>query len=414
MDILVYADWIGLNGPALMGTLTVVHTKGRAVFSFAYDKDWIKKGEALDLDPDLQFFGGPQYLPEGKKNFGIFLDSSPDRWGRVLIARKEAIKARMEGKKEKALFEEEYLLSVLDDYRMGAIRFKTNGNGPFLNNDAFFTSPPMASLKELEYASFQLEKDLKNDKESLKWINMLINPGGSLGGARPKASITGPDGLWIAKFPSLKDATDIGGWERVTELLARTAGLYIAEGFVRKYNNHHHTFLSKRFDRTASNDRIHFASAMTLLGRTDGEEGASYLDLAEFIRKRGANVDKDLEELWRRIVFYISVKNTDDHLRNHGFIFKPGSGWALSPAFDVNPVYHGTGLTLNVSETDNSLDLDLAQSVAKYFRVSSSKAEMIIGEVKQAVSGWQKIAEKLSIPRNEQELMSMAFEKAKI
>src|SRR5579871_6172183 len=412
MDIFVYADWAQLSKPVLMGTLSVFHTKGREVFSFAYDKEWLKKGNALGLDPDLQFFEGPQYLPEGKKNFGIFLDSSPDRWGRVLMARREAIKARMEGKKAKTLFEEDYLLGVLDLHRMGAIRFKTEPSEQFLNDDTMFAAPPMTSLRELEYASLQLEKDLKNDKDSLKWINILINPGGSLGGARPKASITRPDGLWIAKFPSLIDGTDIGGWEVVTQILAKKAGLRTANGIVRKFNSPYHTYLSKRFDRTTSGARIHFASAMTLLGKSDGEEGASYLDLAAFIIQQGANTDNDLEELWRRIVFFIAVKNTDDHLRNHGFILVPGSGWILSPAYDVNPVHHRTGLTLNISENDNSLDFDLALSVAKYFRLNEQRSQTIISEIKKAVLGWQKIAIQLSIPRSEQELMASAFEKA--
>ncbi len=412
MEILVYADWEGLGGPNLMGVLSALHTKGQSVFSFAYEKKWLTKGQALNLDPDLQFFEGAQYLAAGKKNFGIFTDSSPDRWGRVLMARREAVLARTTGKKERALFEEDFLLGVFDSHRMGALRLKTEEGGSFLSGDDRFAVPPWASLRALENASLQLEKDSLADQESLKWLNMLIAPGGSLGGARPKASITGPKGhLWIAKFPSAKDETDIGGWERVAHLLAESAGLDIAKGFAEKFSTKSHTFLSERFDRTEVNGRLHFASAMTLLGRSDGEEGASYLDLAAFITQHGAAPDKDLEELWRRIVFNISIKNTDDHLRNHGFILRPGSGWSLSPAYDVNPVHHGKGLTLNISETDNSLDFDLAMSVAKYFRVSNKKAGEIIDKIKHAVQGWQKIAEHLSLPKSEQGMMANAFEK---
>jgi serine/threonine-protein kinase HipA len=411
MEILVYADWEGLGGPSLMGALSVAHTKGHVVFSFAYDKGWLSKGPAQSLDPDLQFYSGPQYLSAGKKNFGIFMDSSPDRWGRVLMARREAVLARTTGTKEKTLFEEDYLLGVYDAHRMGALRFKTEPNDHFLSTDDHLAVPPWASLRALENASLQLEKEALSDRESLKWLNMLIAPGGSLGGARPKAGITGLEGhLWIAKFPSGNDETDIGGWEMVAQLLAKSAGLNIAEGFAERYNSKHHTYLSQRFDRTAANGRIHFASAMTLLGRTDGEEGASYLDLAAFIIQNGASPDKDLEELWRRIIFNISIKNTDDHLRNHGFLLGRG-GWSLSPAYDVNPVHHGTGLMLNISESDNSLDFDLVMSVAKFFRVSDKKAGEIIDEVKQSVSGWQKIAEQLSIPKSEQALMANAFEK---
>jgi serine/threonine-protein kinase HipA len=411
MDILVYADWIGLDGPTLMGALSVGHTKGHEVFSFAYDKEWLTKGRRQNLDPDLQFYAGPQYLGSGKKNFGIFLDSSPDRWGRMLMARREAIQARMGKRKEKPLFEEDYLLGVFDVHRMGAIRFKTNPEGPFLNDDANFSSPPWTSLRELEFASMQLEKDTLADEESIKWLSMLIAPGASLGGARPKASVTDPQGsLWIAKFPSASDQADIGGWEMVVNELAKKAGLDIADGLARKFNSKYYTFLSKRFDRTKQKGRIHFASAMTLLGRSDGDTGSSYLELAEFIMQHGTNVDKDLEELWRRIVFNIAVKNTDDHLRNHGFILQQG-GWILSPAFDINPVYYGRGLTLNISETDNSLDYDLAFSVARYFRLAKEKAETIKHDVTKAVSAWQKTAVKYKIQTSEQGLMARAFEK---
>ena len=197
----------------------------------------------------------------------------------------------------------------------------------------------------------------------------------------------------------------------VVNVLAKEAGLNIADGQVKKFNSKHHSFLSKRFDRVKGNGRIHFASAMTLLGYSDGAEGVSYLNLAEFIMQNGANVKDDLEELWRRIVFNISVKNTDDHLRNHGFLLTP-QGWILSPAFDVNPVYHGRGLTLNISETDNSLDFDLASSVAKYFRVSGNKAATIITKIMQAASKWQKVAKACKIPASQQDLMAQAFEKS--
>lgn len=411
MDILVYADWMGLEGPLLLGVLSVVHSKGHEVFSFAYEKGWLDKGNAQSLDRDLQFYSGSQYLSAGKKNFGIFLDSSPDRWGRVLMARREAIQARMAGRKERTLFEEDYLLGVFDLHRMGALRFKMEPAGPFLNDNVSFAAPPWASMRELEFASLQLEKEALNDEESLKWLTMLIAPGASLGGARPKASVTDPNGnLWIAKFPSVRDGIDIGGWEMVVNLLAKKAGLDIATGDLKKFNSKHHSFLSKRFDRKKDGGRIHFASAMTLLGRSDGESGASYLDIAEFIMKQGSNADTDLEELWRRIVFSIAVKNTDDHLRNHGFMLHQG-GWKLSPAYDINPVPHGSGLTLNISTADNSLNYGLALSVANYFRINTEKTGEIIDGVKKAVSDWRKTANRFNIPNSEQDLMAQAFEK---
>jgi serine/threonine-protein kinase HipA len=216
MDILVYADWRELKEPILMGTLSAVHTKGREVFSFTYNKDWIQKGAVQNLDPDLQLFSGPQYLSAEKKNFGIFLDSSPDRWGRVLMDRREAILAKTENRKAKNLFEEDYLLGVFDSYRMGALRFKLDTNGPFLNDNMGLASPPWTSLRELEFASLQLENNELKDEDLLKWISLLLAPGASLGGARPKASVVGPDeNLLIAKFPSVKDKIDIGAWEMV-------------------------------------------------------------------------------------------------------------------------------------------------------------------------------------------------------
>lgn len=410
MEIIVYADWRELNQPTLMGILSVAHTKGREVFSFAYDKEWLEKGPVQNLDPDLQLFSGPQFLTLEKKNFGIFLDSSPDRWGRVLMDRREAILAKQENRKPKNLFEEDYLLGVFDSSRMGALRFKLTPEGPFFNDNKGMASPPWTSLRDLEFASLQLENNELQDEELVKWISLLLAPGASLGGARPKASVIGPDeSLWIAKFPSVKDKVDIGAWEMVAADLSKSIGIRTAQSIIKKFNNDHHTFLSSRFDRHVDGSRFHFASAMTLLGHTDGAEGVSYLDLAEFIMRNGGNVDEDLRELWKRIVFNIAIKNTDDHLRNHGFILT-SSGWVLSPAYDVNPVYFGRGLTLNISETDNSLDFDLAISVAHYFRVENELAKNIVNKVKEAVKGWTKLAKKYRIPSQEQDLMAAAFD----
>jgi len=273
-------------------------------------------------------------------------------------------------------------------------------------------SPPWTSIRELEEASLRLEEDDVDDALKMKWLNMLMAPGSSLGGARPKASIVDSKGqLWIAKFPSRNDSRDIGAWEMVVHGLAVKAGLNVAEGMTGTYYSKQHTFLTKRFDRTAKGERIHFASALTLLGHTDGTDhtaGASYLELVEFIMKYGAQVNEDLEELWRRIVFYISVSNTDDHLRNHGFLLTP-TGWILSPAYDINPVETGTGLSLNISEKDNALNLDLAKEVAPYFRVSTNRADEIMDQVKKSVSGWGKEADKCGIPRSERGVMEKAF-----
>lgn len=412
-EIVVYAHWQSLSTSALMGVLHATPAKGKEVFSFEYAEEWIKSGFSQMIDPDLQLFSGAYYPKEDKINFGVFLDSCPDRWGRILMQRREAIIAKKEKRKPKTLLESDYLLGVFDGHRMGALRFKESEQGLFLNDNKEMASPPWTSLRELEQASLKYEEDDSDNPDYLKWINLLIAPGSSLGGARPKANVLDTaNHLWIAKFPSLKDDKDVGAWEMVTNELAANAGVNAAIGMVKKFNSKHHTFLTKRFDRTKKNERVHFASAMTLLGHKDGDDaasGASYLEMVEFLTRNGANVKKDLEELWRRIVFNITVKNTDDHLRNHGFLLTP-NGWTLSPAYDINPVEYGTGLSLNISETDNSLSLDLAMEVAEYFRLNEKQASKITKKIKQEVTNWRIIAKKIGLSKAEQDRMSNAFE----
>ena len=411
--IRVYANDDEPDQPRLMGVLTATQLRGKEVFSFAYDPFFLSSGLAYSLDPDLQFFSGNQFVRDEKPNFGIFLDSSPDRWGRLLMRRREAVIARQENRKETTLVESDYLLGVYDEHRMGAIRFKTEESGFFLNDNRAMAAPPFTSLRELEQASLHLEKeDSVDSPHYLTWLNLLMAPGSSLGGARPKASVRDSQNeLWMAKFPSASDNRDVGAWEMLVHTLARQSGVVVADAFAEKFTGRHHTFLTKRFDRTPQRGRIHFASAMTLLGFSDGQnhhEGVSYLHLAEWITQQGAQVDTDLEQLWRRIVFSICVSNTDDHLRNHGFLLTP-TGWTLAPAYDMNPVETGTGLTLNISDSDNSLDVELALDVAPFFRLNEAKARSIIDQVKTVVTSWRTVANQLKISRNEQELMANAF-----
>lgn len=410
-DIQVYAHWLGFKEPVLMGILAAVTGRGKESFSFEYNVEWLKSGFSQMIDPDLQLYSGAYYPRDEKENFGIFLDSCPDRWGRVLMQRREAAIAKKEKRTPEKLLESDYLLGVFDSHRMGGLRFKMGEGNPFLNHDKEMASPPFTSLRELEQASLKFEEDNADDPDYLKWITMLIAPGSSLGGARPKASvIDSGNNLWIAKFPSKNDDKDIGAWEMVVNEMAMQAGINAAEGNVQKLRGTFHTFLTKRFDRKPTGERIHFASAMTLLGHTDGagSSGASYLELAEFISKHGANTGKDLEELWRRIVFSICVKNTDDHLRNHGFLLT-AKGWILSPAYDINANEYGTGLSLNISESDNALEIDLAIEVAGYFRLNTTAAKKIIKQVNNSVVGWKKIATKYKISKPAQERMSAAF-----
>lgn len=415
-QIKVYAHWKGIENPYFMGNLYSEKLRGKEIFSFEYDDEWLKSDQAQLLDPELQLYSGLQFVNDGQENFGLFLDSSPDRWGRILMRRREAALARFENRTEKRLFETDYLLGVFDGHRVGALRFKLDKNGPFISDNREIATPTWATISELEQISLKLEDDeIVNNPEYLKWLTMLMAPGASLGGARPKAGVVDKEGeLWIAKFPSRKDQGDIGGWEIVTYELAINAGIIMAESKAQKFSSEYYTFLTKRFDRLNTGERLHFTSAMTMLGYTDGqdyEDGASYLELAEFIINRGANVEKDLEELWRRIVFSICVSNTDDHLRNHGFLLSD-EGWLLSPAYDINPIETGIGLKLNISENDNSLNLNLALDVHEYFRLDEVRAFGIIEKVIHSVRNWKDVAMKYGISKEEQTLKSLAFSKS--
>jgi serine/threonine-protein kinase HipA len=407
-NIFIFADWIGLKGPRLVGEARASVIRGKEVLAFEYSTDWLKTGQPILLDPKLHFAPGPQYSPN---SFGLFLDSAPDRWGRVLIQRREALREKRENRNTKPLFDSDYLLEVHDTCRMGALRFKTSLDGPFLSDEHKLSTPPLHALRELEHASLQLENSNPDDSEYKNWLALLLAPGTSLGGARPKANVIDPEGnLWIAKFPSQSDEFDSGAWEMVTYNLAKEAGLKTVNARTESFSTNGQTFLTQRFDRDR-NQRIHFASAMNLLGYQDGEgakTGASYLDLVELIELIGENVNEDLEELWKRIVFSICVNNTDDHLRNHGFLLGT-QGWNLSPAYDLNPQRHSTGLALNINETSNDLDLGLAMEVAEYFRLSSDRATQQLKKIQSAVEKWETFAHAQSIAMSEIERMSSAF-----
>lgn len=182
--IFVCFDGEQVTEPTLMGKLVGTRVRGKELFSFEFDEQWLQNKAVRSFDPDLQLFRGRQYAPQGKDNFGLFLDSTPDRWGRMLLDRREMVRAREEGTVPKPLCETDYLLGVFDESRMGALRFKLSEDGVFLDNDVSLSSPPWTSLRDLEYASLQLEQD-EEIRES-KWLRMLIQPGSSLGGARPK------------------------------------------------------------------------------------------------------------------------------------------------------------------------------------------------------------------------------------
>ncbi len=408
-DIFVYVHWYPMPDPKFIGVLSALNAKGRKTFSFEYHKDWLKSKHQLLLDPDIRFYSGPQF-PHQKENFGVFLDSMPDTWGRTLMKRRAVQLASEIDEKAPTLYEIDYLLGVSDEARMGALRFKTDPNGPFLDNCENNPIPPISSVRELQEAAKIFETGSDNS-ETKKWLDMLIAPGSSLGGARPKANVVDESGnLCIAKFPSKNDTIDKAAWEYLAYRLALGSGIEMAPSRIEKIMGNHHTFFTRRFDRL-NRDRIHFSSAMTMTGNTEEtirDNPASYLDIAEFIQNHGACVEENLHQLWRRIAFNIATSNTDDHLRNHGFILT-SKGWVLSPAYDINPSIDKDGLALMIDMDSNSLSLELAKSIGDYFRLGNAQMDTIIEEVLQSVSRWKKIANEIGIPRGEQELMKAAF-----
>jgi serine/threonine-protein kinase HipA len=409
IDIWVYAHWVGMKDPRCIGILSAHFGKGRKSFSFEYDKEWISSHEQMLLDPDLGWYSGLQY-PNEKENFGVFLDSMPDSWGRTLMQRREPQRAEEEGREPKTLHDIDYLLGVYDESRMGALRFKSDPDGPFLEAASNTTTPPWTSLGELQKAVKAVESD-ENDENIREWILMLIAPGASLGGARPKANFTNRSNeLWIAKFPSRNDTIDKAAWEFLAYRMATKAGINMANSQISKITGNYNTFLTRRFDRIKK-ERIHFASAMTMTGNTEKnirDNKASYLEIAEFIKFSGASNKEDLHQLWKRIIFNISISNSDDHLRNHGFLLTD-EGWRLSPAFDVNPSIDKQGLALNIDMDNNALDFDVAKSVGEYFMLNTKQMEEILTQVKSVVAKWRIHANAIGILKKEQEMMHPAF-----
>lgn len=409
IDISVYADWLEISRPKLIGILVAHQGKGRKTFSFSYDEKWLETEKPFLLDPDITWNKGQQF-PIGKFNFGIFNDTMPDTWGRTLMKRREAQIAKEEKRIVKNLHDIDFLLGVNDESRMGGLRFKLQEKEPFLNNDQARPTPPWSSVRELQHGISLIESD-KDNKEVRKWLSILLAPGSSLGGARPKANIIDEKGnLWIAKFPSKEDTIDKAAWEFLAYKLAIKAGIEMADCKIEKISGKYFTFFTKRFDRLKQK-RVHFASAMTMTGNNEDtikDNPPSYLDIAEFIQFNESNNTKELHQLWRRMVFNIAISNTDDHLRNHGFILNK-TGWQLSPAYDINPSIDKDGLSLNIDSDNNALDFDLAKSVGVYFQLQEKQMDDILKEIKGAVKNWKTEAIKIGISNAEISLMSSAF-----
>lgn len=325
------------------------------------------------------------------------------------MERREASQARRAQRKPRALHELDFLLGVQDAARMGALRLRSTEGGPFLDRSDT-AAPPVTSLRELAHISRRIEDPgIEELPEYERWLAMLIAPGSSLGGARPKANFTDADGsLWIAKFPAQADRFDVGGWEYLAHQLAKQAGIVVPQATLQALTERHRTFCVQRFDRhPAMGTRRMFSSAMTLLEYRDGEPGASYLELAEFIASHGAqgHVDEDLAQLFRRVVFNVMIGNRDDHLRNHGFIRHP-TGWRLSPAYDVNPNPHKLEHSLTLDGHIGTPDLDAVLDTADLYRLKPTQAQAVLAEIRQTISPWQEQAKQLGLPRSDMELMS--------
>ncbi|MEZ4600751.1 MAG: type II toxin-antitoxin system HipA family toxin [Syntrophotaleaceae bacterium] len=389
--------WVWLDDPAF-GPLQRIGTLSRGdrgAIRFAYEPAWLKHAHAFPLDPEIDLFPG-EFFP-AQSNFGVFMDSCPDRWGQVLMKRREAIEAKEEGRPPKTLGPWDFLLGVQDCTRMGALRFTLPGAPTFLADEAL-SAPPVARMAELEQVAFELTRPKQDDLGRVKeWLKVLVAPGASLGGARPKANLLAEDGsLWIAKFPSAEDDYDVALWEKLLHDLAGECGLRVPESRIMRVGGGYHTFMVKRFDR-CGDERRFFTSAMTMLGRVDTED-ASYLELAEFIATYGepGHLTHDLEELFTRVVFNVMTANRDDHLRNHGFLRSP-AGWHLAPAFDLNPSFKKDEHVLSLDLIERRPDIETVFETACFYRLDAESARKIIDRVRKVVGGWRARARRLGL-----------------
>lgn len=410
--LLVFADFDWLDKPELVGELCYEKLRGSDSYAFQYDEHWLKGHAEVKLSEDINNYPGMQYTQPGQDVFGCFSDALPDRWGRTMLKRREQILASEEKRAVRSLSSFDYLMGIDDFSRMGGFRFKKELEGEFINVSASLKIPPLTELKDLLHASREIEKsEDANVLPEKKWIAQLIQPGSSLGGARPKASVLDEKGnLCIAKFPSRKDDYDAGLWEHFSHLLAQKAGIEVAQTKVLGGLGKYHTFLSRRFDRKDEAKRVHFASSMSLLGLKDGDNaqgGYGYLDMVDFILQGCCDVEQNLQELYRRVAFNMCIGNSDDHFRNHGFLLTQ-KGWTLSPAYDMNPTLNEYQ-SLLVNESSNKADISVLLDSCESYLIKKEIAANIIQEVQTAVSGWESLAVQLQIPVREMTLFKDRF-----
>ena len=410
--LLVFADFDWLDKPELVGELCYEKLRGSDSYAFQYDEHWLKGHAEVKLSEDINNYPGMQYTQPGQDVFGCYSDALPDRWGRTMLKRREQILASEEKRAVRSLSSFDYLMGIDDFSRMGGFRFKKELEGEFINVSASLKIPPLTELKDLLHASREIEKSEEaNVLPEKKWIAQLIQPGSSLGGARPKASVLDEKGnLCIAKFPSRKDDYDAGLWEHFSHLLAQKAGIEVAQTKVLGGLGKYHTFLSRRFDRKDEAKRVHFASSMSLLGLKDGDNaqgGYGYLDMVDFILQGCCDVEQNLQELYRRVAFNMCIGNSDDHFRNHGFLLTQ-KGWTLSPAYDMNPTLNEYQ-SLLVNESSNKADISVLLDSCESYLIKKEIAANIIQEVQTAVSGWESLAVQLQIPVREMTLFKDRF-----
>ena len=411
----VYADFDWLDEPMLVGELGYESLRGSDSYSFKYDNDWLRQYGSLYLSADINNYPGQQYTQPDRDIFGCFNDALPDRWGRLLLNRREQILATEEKRPVRKLSSFDYLIGIDDYSRMGGFRFKEEQDGEYINCEKSLRIPPLTDIRALVAASMEIEKSEElNQLPEKKWLLQLVHPGTSLGGARPKAGVMNDEGrICVAKFPSRNDDYDVGLWEHLSHLLAKEAGVEAAKTSVIETGKKYHALLSKRFDRTVEGRRKHFASAMTLLGLTDGcdaKSGNGYLDIVDFILQNCCDVEQNLRQLYRRVAFNIAIGNSDDHFRNHGFLLTP-RGWTLSPAYDLNPTINEYQALL-INSTTNHADLCVLLDSSEEYMIGKEEAKRIIDEVKAGVKQWKSIAIRLGIAKREMDVYEQVYQRA--
>ena len=411
--ITVYADFDFLSTPQEIGILGYEHVRGKGHFVFEYSRQWLKQHGGILLSGDLMNVPSLQH-PRGHDNvFGFVKDSFPDRWGRLLLDRRERLTAQSEGRPTRMLTNYDYLIGIEDFTRMGGIRYKEEDSDGYINASDKYLVPPIESLRALCDACHEIElAEERNELPEQRWLDQLIDPGTSLGGARPKANVVDTDGtLYVAKFPSKKDLENTELIEHFSHHLAAKAGIHVAKTRTIRISKNRDLLLSERFDRTKDGRRIHFASAMSLLGLDDGADsstGNGYLDIVDFILHGCTDVRQNLRELYRRVAFNVMFGNTDDHFRNHGFLLTP-KGWTLSPAYDINPGAKSHQCLLIDSYTEQS-DINALLSASENYMLERQEAAEIIEGVRAAIKDWRMIATELQIPIKQLAAYSMRWE----